>query len=175
MKSAHRRLIQPVFQDPAASLDPMWRVREVIAEPLHHLRPELDADARAKRVAVALEEVGLPPDFAKRRPATLSGGQAQRVAFARALISDPELLLLDEATSALDVLVAGRVLDLLERLREKRGLAILMITHELAVAQRLCRDVIVMDQGRIVETGPIDEVIAAPSHPATRRLVAASE
>jgi peptide/nickel transport system ATP-binding protein len=175
MKSAHRRLIQPVFQDPAASLDPMWRVREVIAEPLRHLRPELDADARAKRVAVALEEVGLPPDFAKRRPATLSGGQAQRVAIARALISDPELLLLDEATSALDVLVAGRVLDLLERLREKRGLAILMITHELAVAQRLCRDVIVMDQGRIVETGPIDEVIAAPSHPATRRLVAASE
>lgn len=171
---AHRRLIQPVFQDPVASLDPRWRVADIVAEPLRHLHPGLDPAESHRLIASALAEVDLEPDLADRRPATLSGGQAQRVALARALVSDPELLVLDEATSALDVLVAGLILDLLAGLQHKRRLAILLITHDLAVARRLCHRIAVLDQGRIVEEGSADAVIANPRHPVTRRLVAAS-
>jgi peptide/nickel transport system ATP-binding protein len=174
MTATARKLIQPVFQDPLASLDPRWRVADIVAEPLRHLCPELNKSARATRVAAVLGEVGLDAEFADRLPATLSGGQAQRVAIARALASDPEMLLLDEATSALDVLVAGRVLELLEALQRSRRLAILFITHDLAVARRLCHRIAVLDQGRIVEEGATEAVIAAPRHPVTRRLVAAS-
>jgi peptide/nickel transport system ATP-binding protein len=166
-----RRLMQPVFQDPVAGLDPQWTVADIVAEPLRHLARGGDT---AARVAAVLEEVGLGAAYAERRPRELSGGQAQRVAIARALAADPELLLLDEATSALDVLVGGQVLDLLARLQRERGLAILMITHDLAVARRLCHRIAVMDAGQIVETGPTDGVIASPSHPVTRRMVAAS-
>jgi len=126
------------------------------------------------RVAALLEEVGLDPSYASRKPAQLSGGQAQRVAIARALIADPQMLLLDEATSALDVLVAGRVLDLLADLQHRRRLAILLITHDLAVARRLCHRIAVMSEGRIVEEGTASGIIATPRHPATQRLVAAS-
>ena len=173
MTAAHRQLIQPVFQDPVASLDPQWRVADIIAEPLRHLTQHASAD-RAALVEQALDEVELGHAFAQRRPAELSGGQAQRVAIARALIAGPQALLLDEATSALDVLVAGRVLDLLERLQRSRGLAILFITHDLAVARRLCGRIAVLDAGRIVEQGVLEEVIARPSHPVTQGLVAAS-
>ncbi|MGP1283040.1 MAG: ATP-binding cassette domain-containing protein, partial [Parasphingopyxis sp.] len=174
MTRAHRRLIQPVFQDPGASLDPQWRVSDIVAEPLRHLRPELAAPGRTDLVERALQEVDLPAAFADRFPRELSGGQAQRVAIARALVAEPEILLLDEATSALDVLVAGRVLDLLEKLQRERELALLFITHDLAVAKRLCHRIAVMDSGRIVEEGPARQIIAAPAHPATRKLVAAS-
>jgi ABC-type glutathione transport system ATPase component len=174
MPRSARAAIQPVFQDPVASVDPLWSVGDIIAEPLRHLRPEMYAAARAARIVSVMEEVGLDSGFATRRPSTLSGGQAQRVAIARALISDPEMLLLDEATSALDVLVAGRVLDLLEGLQRSRGLALLFITHDLAVARRLCHRIIVLDQGRIVEQGATERIIAEPAHPATRRLVQAS-
>ena len=149
MGPAERRLIQPVFQDPAASLDPRWRVADIIAEPLHRLRPELDAAARRTRVLALLNEVGLDPDFASRRPAELSGGQAQRVAIARALAPEPELLLLDEATSALDVLIAGRILDLLLDLQRARRVAMLFVTHDLAVAHRLCHRTIRMKAGMV--------------------------
>lgn len=174
MRPGDRRLIQPVFQDPVASLDPQWRVADIIAEPLRHLRPGLDAAARDEAVAKAIAEVELEPAIARRRPATLSGGQAQRVAIARALVAEPEMLLLDEATSALDVLVAGRVLDLLARLQRARGLAILFISHDLAVARRLCGRIAVMEGGRIVEEGDMEAVIRTPCHPVTRALVAAS-
>ena len=166
---ARRRFLQPVFQDPVASLDPKWRVADIIAEPLRYLAP-----GTALRLDERLEEVGLAPDHAGRRPAELSGGQAQRVAIARALVADPELLLLDEATSALDVLVAGRVLNLLAELQRRRQLAILFITHDLAVARRMCHRTVVMEEGRIVEEGPTEALIRAPRHPATQRLVAAS-
>ncbi|WCT74106.1 ABC transporter ATP-binding protein [Sphingomonas naphthae] len=165
-----RRLIQPVFQDPVASLDPQWTVADIVAEPLRHLAPGTDP---APKVAAMLAEVGLDPDFAARRPATLSGGQAQRVAIARALVVEPRLLLLDEATSALDVLVGGRILALLARLQRERGLALLVITHDLGVARALCHRTAVIEAGRIVEEGPTDALIAAPRHPATRRLVEA--
>ncbi len=149
MGAAERRLVQPVFQDPAASLDPRWRVADIIAEPLLRLRPELDGAARRARVLALLDEVGLDPGFAARRPAELSGGQAQRVAIARALAPEPELLLLDEATSALDVLIAGRILDLLLELQRARRVAMLFVTHDLAVAHRLCHRTIRMKAGRI--------------------------
>jgi len=174
MARRHRRLIQPVFQDPVASLDPLWRVADIVAEPLRHLRPDLSGAARAARAAAALEEVELPADLAGRRRAELSGGQAQRVAIARALVADPALLLLDEATSALDMLVGARLLDLLARLQRERGLALLFITHDIAVARRLCHRVAVMHEGRIVEEGETETLIAAPRHEVTRRLVAAS-
>jgi peptide/nickel transport system ATP-binding protein len=170
----HRRLIQPVFQDPVASLDPLWSVADIIAEPLRHLHPELGPGERGERIASALAEVDLDADFADRRPGTLSGGQAQRVAIARALVSNPELLVLDEATSALDVLVGDRILDLLASLQRRRRLAILLITHDLAVARRLCHRIAVLDQGRIVEEGPADRVIGNPQHVVTQQLVAAS-
>ena len=172
MTPADRRPIQPVFQDPVASLDPRWTVERIVAEPLGSLA--LPRDERRDRVMAVLTEVGLDASFATRRPGSLSGGQAQRVAIARALVVDPALLLLDEATSALDVLVAGRVLELLEALLRRRGLAMLLITHDLAVGRRLCRRIAVMEEGRIVEQGTMEEIIAAPAHPATRRLVAAS-
>ncbi|MBA16011.1 MAG: ABC transporter ATP-binding protein [Sphingomonas sp.] len=168
---AFRKAVQPVFQDPVASLDPHWTVAASIEEPLRHLCPELDAIARAERVAALLAEVELDRSFADRRPSELSGGQAQRVAIARALAAGPELILLDEATSALDVLVAGRILSLLQRLQADRSLAILMITHDLAVARSLCHRLAVMEAGKIVEQGPFDRMLASPGHPATRHLL----
>jgi len=174
MRPRDRAGLQPVFQDPVASLDPLWTVADIVAEPLRRLRPDLDRQKAAARVEAMLVEVGLDRELADRRPAALSGGQAQRVAIARALGPDPAMLLLDEATSALDVLAAGTILDLLARLQRERGLAILMITHDLAVARRLCHRILVMDAGRIVEQGPADRLIEAPVHAVTQRLVAAS-
>lgn len=174
MRREHRARMQAVFQDPAASLDPQWTVAQSVAEPLRHLMPGLTASERRTRAIEALETVDLGADFADRRPAGLSGGQAQRVAIARALVASPDLLILDEATSALDVLVAGRILELLERLQRTRGLAILMITHDVAVARRLCHRIAVMEAGRIVEDGPADAIVAAPRSPAAKALIAAS-
>ncbi|MFM9853707.1 MAG: nickel ABC transporter ATP-binding protein NikE [Sphingomonadaceae bacterium] len=174
MKPVHRRYIQPVFQDPLASLDPQWRVSDIIGEPLAALRPDLSSWARAGRVKSALHDVELQADFADRFPRSLSGGQAQRVAIARALVAEPDMLLLDEATSALDVLVAAQIIALLQKLQRERGLAILAITHDLALARMLCHRIAVLDQGRIVEMGKADDIITSPAHPVTQRLVAAS-
>jgi ABC-type glutathione transport system ATPase component len=174
MRRSDRRLIQPVFQDPVASLDPLWRVSNIIAEPLKHVMPGLSRGERDARVSAALEAVELPAEFATRTPRSLSGGQAQRVAIARALIAEPEILLLDEATSALDVLVAAQILALFAKLQRERRLSILCITHDLALARQLCHRVAVLDAGKIVETGPTDAVIANPQHPVTQRLVLAS-
>jgi ABC-type glutathione transport system ATPase component len=174
MKSEHRRLIQPVFQDPVASLDPQWRVSDIIAEPLKALCPDLSVSMRKERVMAALAEVELPADFADRFPRSLSGGQAQRVAIARALVAQPQMLLLDEATSALDVLVAAQIVALLQKLQRERGLSILAITHDLALARMLCHRIAVLDGGRIVEMGKAEVVITSPAHPVTQRLVLAS-
>ncbi len=168
---AHRRLIQPVFQDPIASINPRWTVADIIAEPLRWLLPDVDAKARAAQL---LDEVDLPPEFAARKPAALSGGQAQRVAIARALAADPDLLLLDEATSALDPLVADGAVQLFARLQRQRGLSLLFITHDLAMARRIAHRIAVMEDGRIVETASREALFAAPAAEATRRLIAAS-
>lgn len=174
MTYADRRLIQPVFQDPVASLDPLWRVEDIIAEPLMHLRPEMRAKERRDRVTAVLADVELGPDYAIRRPVSLSGGQAQRVAIARALVGEPYMLLLDEATSALDVIVAAQIVGLLQKLQQSRNLAILAITHDLALARLFCHRLAVMHQGRIVETGKTEDVITSPVHPVTQQLVKSS-
>lgn len=168
---AHRSLMQPVFQDPVASLNPRWQVADIIAEPaiqLHRLRPDTE------QMTQLLGEVGLTADFAERRAITLSGGQAQRVAIARALVAEPDMLLLDEATSALDPLVADGVSQLLGRLQKSRGLSMLFITHDLALARRCAHRIAVMEDGRIVECAPRDILFDAPQAEATAKLIAAS-
>jgi len=169
-----RRLIQPVFQDPVASLDPQWLVSDIVAEPLRNLQPERTKGERNAMARRALSDVDLADDFLTRTPASLSGGQAQRVALARAIIASPRLLVLDEATSALDPLVGAEILALLLRLQVANGLSLLFITHDIAAARRLCHRIAVMEEGRIVETGAMQEVIDDPRHPATRKLIAAS-
>ncbi len=167
----HRRLIQPVFQDPLASLDPRWRVADIISEPMRWLLPEQDRQAKVESL---LNEVGLPIDFASRKPAALSGGQAQRVAIARALSADPDMLLLDEATSALDPLVADGVTGLFAKLQRERGLSMLFITHDLALARRVAHRIAVMEAGRIVECATREALFERPQAEATKRLIAAS-
>ena len=171
---AQRRLIQPVFQDPLASLDPRWRVSDIIAEPLVHLRPDLTSWARAGLIKKALQLVDLDGALADRLPSGLSGGQAQRVAIARALVAEPELLVLDEATSALDPLVGAQIVALLRRLQRDQRIAMLFITHDLALAAQFCHRALVLDAGRIVEAGAVGDLVAHPQAQMTRRLVAAS-
>jgi ABC-type glutathione transport system ATPase component len=167
----HRRRIQPVFQDPIASIDPRWQVRDIITEPLRHLAPGKAHDEYAEKL---LSEVGLASEFAERKPSALSGGQAQRVAIARALAADPDMLLLDEATSALDPLVASDIAALFMRLQIERGLSILFITHDLALARRVAHRIAVMDAGKIVEMASREELFLNPQASATKKLIAAS-
>ncbi|MEU6711537.1 ABC transporter ATP-binding protein [Nonomuraea sp. NPDC046802] len=151
-----RQDVQPVFQ--AEALDPRMRIGASIAE-------ALPRSARS-RVQDLLEQVGLDPELATRRPHQLSGGQRQRVVIARALAVGPRLLILDEPTSALDVTVQARILDLLSALDTER----LLITHNLAVVRRLCRTSHVLFAGRVVESGPTDDLLENPAHPYTRAL-----
>jgi peptide/nickel transport system ATP-binding protein len=166
-----RRKLQIVFQDPATSFDPRWRVRDIIAEPLGLLGAAPDKPAC---VADLLVQVGLSPSHAARYPHQLSGGQRQRVAIARALAVDPEILVLDEATSALDATVKAQILALLVRLARERHLACLFVTHDLDVLRAVADRVIVLEAGRIVEDGPAAQVLAAPRHAYTAKLIAAA-
>jgi ABC-type glutathione transport system ATPase component len=170
-RAEHRSLIQPVFQDPLASLDPRWTVADIVTEPMKWIMPEADQPAKVKAL---LTEVGLPEEFITRKPAALSGGQAQRVAIARALSADPQMLLLDEATSALDPLVADGVTGLFAKLQRERGLSLLFITHDLALARRVAHRIAVMEAGRIVECAPREQIFNNPQAEATQRLIAAS-
>ncbi|MFC7339917.1 ABC transporter ATP-binding protein [Saccharopolyspora griseoalba] len=163
-----RREVQMVFQDPTSSLDPRWRVRDVVAEPLVCLG--IGGDHR-QRVAEALQEVELEPGTAERLPAELSGGQRQRVALARALAPDPDVLVADEPVSALDVSTRARVVELLARLVQDRGLTLALVSHDLGVVRRLCGEVAVLDDGHLAELGPTEEVFAAPRTPCTRKLL----
>lgn len=171
---AMRALIQPVFQDPVASLDPQWKVSDIIAEPLRNLRVDMSESERLKRIETALKEVGLGSEYMDRRPASLSGGQAQRVAIARAVVAEPKMLVLDEATSALDPLVGAEILKLLARLQLENNLSIIFITHDIASARRLCHRIAVLHEGKIVETGTIQDVIDNPASEITKALIAAS-
>ncbi|MEV4758495.1 ABC transporter ATP-binding protein [Micromonospora sp. NPDC049559] len=163
-----RRDAQTVFQDPYSSLDPRQRVARIVSEPLR----SLGLDAAPERVAEALREVGLPEDVAGRYPHEFSGGQRQRIAIARAIVCRPRLLLADEPVSALDVTTRVRVVDLLAELRETRGLTVVMVTHDLAVAALLCQETVVLSAGRVVEQGDTAGVLGSPTQPYTRRLLA---
>jgi len=168
-----RRQIQIVFQDPFASLDPRMRIGATLEQGLLALRPELDASERQGRAAALVKRVGLPGDTLQRFPHEFSGGQRQRIAIARALIVEPQVLVCDEPTSALDVSVQAQILDLLRELQAEMGLAYLFITHNFGVVEYLADRIAVMDGGRIVEQGSAEQVLRAPAHAMTQRLLAA--
>ncbi|HEX7660031.1 MAG TPA: ABC transporter ATP-binding protein [Pseudonocardiaceae bacterium] len=164
-----RSRIQLVDQDPLSAFDPRFTVERIIGEAL----PGLDRTARRVRVTELLRDVGLDSELLGRRPTELSGGQRQRVAIARALATQPEILVCDEPVSALDVTVQAQILALLAQLRRERGVALLFISHDLGVVRQVCDRVAVMKDGRIVESGPVDEVFANPRHEYTAALLAA--
>ena len=177
---AVRRRVQVVFQDPFSSLSPRMTVEQIVGEGLSIHHPDLSPEQRRARVVAALADVGLVDDpqhggdWLQRYPHEFSGGQRQRLAIARALVVEPDLLVLDEPTSALDVTVQKQVLGLLQRLQRERGLAYLLITHDVDVIAAMAHDVIVMKDGSVVESGPVGQVLSAPAHPYTRLLVQAA-
>ena len=169
---AFRRRIQIVHQDPYSSLDPLMRIDRTLGAPLRHVLG-LDSRAAERRMLELLEEVGLGAIHRLAYPHELSGGQRQRVAIARALSLNPEFIIADEPTSALDVSIQAQVLNLLLRLQRDRGLAMLFISHDITLVAHMSDRIAVMQSGRFVETGPSADVIAHPSDPYTRSLLAA--
>ncbi len=170
---ALRRTMQMIFQDPYASLNPRWRVRDIVAEPIRaHGLAQTPAALGAKVVAL-LEQVGLAGADGAKYPHQFSGGQRQRISIARALATDPAFLICDEPTSALDVSVQAQVLNLMRRLQRELGLTYLFISHNLAVVHHIADRVGVMYLGRIVEFAPKTRLFASPQHPYTRMLLTA--
>lgn len=163
--------LQVVFQDPYSSLNPTRRIGASIAEPLSFGFPNLTRSEVAAKVADMLEKVGLPADAASRYPSQFSGGQRQRIGIARALIVSPDLVVCDEPVSALDLSVQAQILNLLAELQEQTGVSYLFIAHDLSVVQFLSHRVAVMEQGRIVETGTVEQVYGAPQSGYTQRLL----
>jgi len=168
---AYRRKVQVVFQDPQASLNPRHTVMEILTEGMvyHGLCRK---DERRVKAAELLEAVGMPTDTLDRYPHEFSGGQRQRLCIARAIALKPELLICDEAVSALDLSIRAQVLDLLSDLKKKLGLSIIFITHDIGVVQHVADRIIVMNKGRIVESGTCAEVLKSPKQEYTRYLMA---
>ena len=161
--------VQFVAQNPFGSLDPLWSIGRIVAEPLHGL----GRAARRQRVLGLLADVGLPASYVTRRPSALSGGQRQRVAIARALAPNPDLIVLDEPVSALDAVTQAQVLALLRQLQERHGLSYLLISHDLAVVASAADHLVVLQEGRVGESGATADVLTAPADPFTRELLAA--
>lgn len=169
--------MQMVFQDPYSTLNPSFTIRQTLSEAVEAARTPREKRTSSQvsdRVAELLELVDLSTELADRRPAQLSGGQRQRVSIARALAAEPQLLICDESVSALDVSVQAQILTLLEHLRDTLGLGMLFITHDLGVVARLADRVVVLQHGTLVEEGPTNEVLTAPTHPYTQLLVSAA-
>lgn len=171
--SGMRRLrarMQMVFQDPLGSLNPRFTVRRTLAEPLR-IHSDLSGAALEDRVRELLELVGLAPEHAGRYPHEFSGGQRQRVAIARAIATGPSFIVADEPVSALDISIQGQIIGLLQHLRRRFGLAVLFISHDLALVRAVCERVAVMFRGRLVELAPTGQLFAEPLHPYTRLLI----
>ena len=168
-----RSKLQIIFQDPYASLNPRMRIRQILGEALdtHHLA---QGDARAKRIAELLELVGLRAEYAERYPHEFSGGQRQRIGVARALAVEPNFIVADEPLSALDVSIQAQVVNLLSDLKDRLGLTMLFISHDLDVIEFLCDRVIVLYLGKIMEVAPTQALYSSPQHPYTQALLAAS-
>jgi len=169
---ARRREVQMVFQDPTESLNPSFTAQRIIADPLVRLRG-LGPRELAPRVEELARLVHLPTELLQRYPHQLSGGQKARVGIARAIAAEPRVLLLDEPTTALDVSVQARILLLLDRLRRELGLTLVFISHDLSVVRLLCDEVLILQTGKVVEQGPVQQVFAAPARQYTRSLLAA--
>ena len=168
-----RRGVQLVFQDPRSSLDPRMRVADIITEPLRSkIWRGLRRPDPQERVTELMRQVGLDPTDARRYPHQFSGGQRQRIAIARALAPSPKVLIADEAVSALDVSVRAQVLNLMTDLVAQHGLTLVFVSHDLAVVRHLCDTIVVMQHGRVVESGLAARVYADPQHPYTQRLLA---
>ncbi len=163
-----RQRVQYIPQDPATSLDPHRRTIDLVAQPLKLLGVAGDHRALAEQALVA---VGLGGRYLDRRPTQLSGGQNQRVAIARAVACSPDYLLADEPVSGLDLEIRDQILDILRSLNDTESTALLVVTHDLAVAARLCVNIVVMHSGRLVERGPVRDVLTQPEHPHTRALL----
>jgi peptide/nickel transport system ATP-binding protein len=164
------RRIQYVFQNPYTSLNPRKTVGQIVEQPLRHF-VKLPPAERERRVLNVLDDVCLSPDFMARYPDQLSGGERQRVALARALVVEPELLVCDEVTSALDVSVQAIIVELLRRLQRERNLAMLFITHNLALVRSIAQTVVVLSAGKVVEQGPVEEILERPRESYTIRLL----
>ncbi|ARQ02950.1 glutathione ABC transporter ATP-binding protein [Pseudorhodoplanes sinuspersici] len=171
---AVRRKIQVIFQDPYSSLNPRMTVGQIIGEPLHVYKLVPNRKGENERVAQLLEQVGLRPEMAARYPHQLSGGQRQRVGIARALAMEPSFIVCDEAVSALDVSIQGQIINLLEDLQRRLGLAYLFIAHDLAVVRHISMRVVVMYFGRVMEVADRDEIYRNPLHPYTKVLLDAA-
>ena len=170
---AQRRDLQIIFQDPLASLNPRMTIGAAIAEPLVIFEPELTAVERRQKVAGILQRVGLSADMASRYPHGFSGGQCQRIGIARATVLRPKLLVCDEAVSSLDVSIQGQIINLLLDLQQDMGMAMLFISHNLAVVRHISHRVMVIYRGELVEVASCEALFTAPVHPYTRALLAA--
>ena len=168
-----RRRVQVVFQDPFSSLNPRMRVRDILAEPIHNFGLTKSAADLEARLAELMDIVRLPRDALDRRPHEFSGGQRQRICIARALAAEPDLIVCDEAVSALDVSVKAQIVNLLQDLQREFGLAMLFISHDLAIVEHMTHRVAVMYLGKIVEMAPRDLIFASPRHPYTKALLSA--
>ena len=168
-----RRRIQVVFQDPFSSLNPRMRVRDILAEPIRNFGLAKDGRDLEQRVAALMDKVRLPRDAVNRWPHEFSGGQRQRIGIARALAAEPDIIICDEAVSALDVSVKAQIVNLLQDLQQELGLAMLFISHDLAIVEHMTHRVAVMYLGKIVEVAPKRELFAAPKHPYTEALLSA--
>eukprot|EP00873_Tetraselmis_striata_P031329 jgi/Tetstr1/451593/TSEL_038629.t1 len=165
--------LQIIFQDPLASLNPRMTVGEIIADPLRTLKPEMNSEQRRRRVREVMDAVGLLPEMSNRYPHEFSGGQAQRIGIARALVTGPKLILCDEPVSALDVSIQAQILNLLADLKEEFGLTLIFISHDLSVVRHVSDRILVLYLGRIAELADSETLYTAPRHPYSRALLTA--